>query len=149
VTGKTPEETVSAAGVKPPGPWSAWRVVGTLLAVAFTALVIFVSWQYWLFTGGIFKTSRFHPQEWQLLSRKTDDISCYRGGMAHDIKTNILRPGQSTHDVEALLGKPDIIRDSVHQYYLGMCSGLRIDFDSLDVHFNTDGQVEGVYIVQH
>ncbi|WP_138516549.1 hypothetical protein [Rhodoferax bucti] len=148
--GNTRNENESPeAGVQLLRTWGAWRVVGTLMVVALGAFLLLLGWQYWLFTGGIFKTSNFHPQEWKLLSKKADDFFCYRGGMAHDIKTNILRAGQTTHDVEALLGKPDIIKDSVHQYYLGMCSGLRIDFDSLDIHFNTDGQIEGVYIVQH
>lgn len=148
--GNTRDENESQeAGVQYPRTWGAWRVVGTLLAVALGAFLLLLGWQYWLFTGGIFKTSKFHPQEWTSLSKKADDFSCYRGGMAHDIKTNILRTGQTIKEVEDVLGKPDSTKGSVHQYDLGMCSGLRIDFDSLDVHFNTDGQVEGVYIVQH
>jgi len=148
--GNTRSDTESVTGdLKPRRKWSTLRVVGTLLAIAFTTFILFVGWQYWLYTGGIFKTFSFDRQEWRLLNRKTDDFSCYRGGMAHDIKTNILRAGQTTNEVETILGMPDSIKGSVHEYNLGMCSGLRIDFDSLDVHFNTVGQVDGVYIVQH
>ena len=129
--------------------WSPLRVVGTFFVIAFVALFLLVGRQYWLFTGGIFKTSSFNEQEWKVLNRKTDDSSCYRGGMAHDIRAKILRVGQSSNEVESILGKPDSIKGSVHEYLLGMCSGLRIDFDTLDVHFNTAGKLTSVHVVQH
>ena len=34
-------------------------------------------------------------------------------------------------------------------YALGTCSGLQIDVDTLDVHFNAEDKVEKVLIVQH
>ena len=111
--------------------------------------VVFVGWQYWLFKGGIFRTSSFDEVEWKSLSKTTTDSSCYRGGMAHDIKTNILRAGLTKIEVEKLLGAPDSNRADVHEYFLGMCSGLRIDFDTLDVHFDSNGRLSTVQVVQH
>ncbi len=69
--------------------------------------------------------------------------------MAHDIKTNILRAGLTKAEVERLLGAPDFNRADSNEYFLGMCSGLRIDFDTLDVHFNPEGRLVKVQVVQH
>jgi len=129
--------------------WSPLKVVGTFLVLAITALLIFIGWKYWLFTGGIFRTSSFNEQEWKSLNRKTADFSCYRGGMANDIKKNVLRVGQSRAEVEKLLGSPDSNKGSYHEYFPGMCSGLQIDFDTLDIDFNAEGKLTNVRIVQH
>jgi hypothetical protein len=69
--------------------------------------------------------------------------------MANDIKTNVLRVSQSRSEVEKLLGKPDAKRGAVYEYGLGMCSGLRVDFDTLDVHFSPEGTLTSVFIIQH
>lgn len=69
--------------------------------------------------------------------------------MANDIKTKVLRIGQSRSEVEKILGKPDTDKGSFHEYLLGMCSRFRLDFDTLDVHFSSDGKLTNVYIVQH
>lgn len=128
---------------------SPWRI-GLIVAIGLlTLLLAFVGWQYWLFKGGIFRTSRFDATEWRALAKASDDSSCHRGGMANDIRMNVLRVGQTSDEVQRLLGRPDSIRNGVHAYSLGMCSGLRIDFDSLDIHFDSNDRVTHVYIVQH
>ena len=129
--------------------WNPWRIVGTLLAAAVVTVVAFLGWQYWLMNGGIFRTSRFDETEWKSLRKFTTDSSCYRGGMAQDIKTKVLRTGMTRAEVEKLLGPPDLVRDEYHEYLLGMCSGLRIDFDTLDVHFDSGGRLAKVQTVQH
>lgn len=113
------------------------------------AVIALVGWQYWLFTGGIFRTSSFDAAQWRALNRHPDDASCRRGGMAHDIQTNVLRKGLTKAEVIGLLGEPDSRKDDVHGYSLGMCSGLRIDFDTLDTHFDSDGSLTTIQIVQH
>jgi len=69
--------------------------------------------------------------------------------MARDIKTNILHVGLTKTEVEKLLGAPDSHRANVHEYSLGMCSGLRIDFATLDVHVNSKSRLVNVQVVQH
>lgn len=130
-------------------PWNFWRTVLALLAAAVVVAVAFVGWQYWLYKGGIFRTSSFNETEWKSLARRTTDASCYRGGMTHDLKTNILRAGLKKMEVEKLLGEPDSKKATAHEYLLGMCSGLRFDFDTLDVHFDSEGKLVKVQIVQH
>ncbi len=129
--------------------WSPLQKVGALILATLAMFAIFICWQYWLYKGGIFKTSRFDEHEWKSLNRKTSDSSCYRGGMAHDLQTNVLRTGQPQGEIEKLIGKADFSREMVDSYFLGMCSGLRIDFDTLDVHFNAEGKLTSVHIVQH
>jgi hypothetical protein len=133
----------------PRPPWSARRVALVvallLLALAFS----YLGWQYWLFKGGIFRTSRFDAAEWLALEKRSNDFSCYRGGMADDIRKNVLRVGQSADEIERVLGRPNFIRNGVHEYYLGMCSGLRIDLDTLDIHFDDSKRLKLVQVVQH
>lgn len=129
--------------------WTPWRITWTSIASATVLVAAFIGWQYWLFTGGIFRTSAFNGAEWKSLNKNTADSSCYRGGMAHDIRTNILHKGLTQAEVEKLLGAPDSTKNEVHSYFLGMCSGLRIDFDTLDVHFTPAGKLLEVQILQH
>lgn len=126
-----------------------WRIAWALVAGAGVLAIVFLGWQYWLFKGGVFRTSSFNETAWKSLSRKTTDSSCYRGGMADDLRTNILRAGLTRTEVENLLGAPDSVKADVHEYFLGMCSGFRIDFDTLDVHFTPEGRVQVVRVVQH
>lgn len=130
-------------------PWTPWRIFWAFITAILVGTIAFIGWQYWLFNGGIFRTSSFNEAEWKLLNRKTDDFSCYRGGMAHDVQKNILHVGLAREKVEALLGKPDSIKGDVHEYFLGMCSGLQIDFDTLNVYFNAEGRLTKAQIVQH
>ena len=129
--------------------WNPWRVAWILLASALVFVVACVGWLYWLFNGGIFRTSGFDEAAWKSMSRKTSDSSCYRGGMAHDITTNVLRVGLPRAEVERLLGVPDYKRANTYAYFLGMCSGLRMDFDTLDVYFDPEGGVMKTSVVQH
>jgi hypothetical protein len=124
------------------------RAAAIIVCIALFA-VLYAGWQYWLYSGGIFRTSGFNEAAWKKLNLRTGDVSCYRGGMAADMRVNILRVGLPKSRVEALLGAPDIKRMHVYGYALGMCSGLRIDLDSLDVHFDAEDRIERVLLVQH
>ena len=126
-----------------------WRIVRASVIAAVTLVVVFVGWQYWLFTGGVFRTSSFNEAEWKSLAREASDFSCYRGGMAHDIQSNKLRAGLTKDEVEKLLGAPDSNKGDIHEYFLGMCSGLRIDFDTLDVYFDSEGRLVKAQLHQH
>lgn len=129
--------------------WTPWRIALALLTLVVAVVVAFIGWQYWLYTGGIFRTSSFNEAEWKSLNQNTNDFSCYRGGMAHDIRTNVLRAGLAKTEVKTLLGEPDFSRADVHEYILGACSGFRIDIDTLDVHFDSEGRLTKVQVVQH
>mgnify|MGYP001297361659 CR=1 FL=1 len=72
-----------------------------------------------------------------------------RASMVADIKRDI-STGTTRNQVMELLGEPDFEKSrSVFKYNLGMWSGFRIDYDSLDIHFDEYGQVVELRVVQH
>ena len=70
--------------------------------------------------------------------------------MYEDIVDNHLEKGMSKQQVVDLLGQPDLKNESLlFSYNLGMWSGFRMDYDSLDLVFNSSGNLEKFYRVQH
>lgn len=129
--------------------WTIFRAAKYAALSLLLGVIAFVAWQYWLFNGGIFSTSRFNDSEWKEAPSKDDDFSCFRGGMANDLKGRVLLPAMRRESVENLLGDPTRSEANKLEYNLGMCSGLRIDFDSLNVYFNERGELTHVAIIQH
>ena len=80
---------------------------------------------------------------------------CIRGAMYGDLKHRVLKPGINRAKVVALIGVPDFGSGGVHKghqcarWNLGMCSGFKIDFDSLNVCFDKEGIVRHVFRLQH
>jgi outer membrane protein assembly factor BamE (lipoprotein component of BamABCDE complex) len=135
--------------VVPAKPWGFGRIVKYLGLTSVVVVAAHVAWGYWLFNGGVFATAVFEPSVWHTKQTNETDATCFRGGMANDVKNKVLKPGLSREAVKSLLGQPDSERPTKFEYSLGMCSGLRIDFDSLNVYFNENGVVASVAIVQH
>lgn len=98
-----------------------------------------------------FETDSFEKAEWQQEVSLEESFSCYRGGMASDIKNNKLVAGMRVEHVVNLLGKPDTTKFNKQeiQYILGMCSGFGIDYDVLHIHFNEHGEFTNAKIIQH
>ena len=98
-----------------------------------------------------FETDAFEKAEWQQETSFEESFSCYRGGMANDIKNNKLTAGMQAKHVVNLLGKPDTTTPNKQetQYILGMCSGFRIDYDVLHIYFNEQGELTDAKIIQH
>lgn len=134
-------------------PWTVSRVakylavtIGSLLLV----LVLLVAAFYWWMSGGVFTISRFDPEAWYAPQTNITDSTCYRGGMAADIRDRLLKPGMTHQDVERLLGKPDgHTTPAEYQYILGMCSGFMMDYDNLHIYFDRSGRYERAAIIQH
>lgn len=73
-----------------------------------------------------------------------------RGKMYEDLVENYLRKGMTKAQVVALLGESDLVtKPEIISYNLGMWSGMRIDYDSLDLVFSNDGKLTKYYRVQH
>ena len=73
-----------------------------------------------------------------------------RGRMVKALRTQLLDSRPTQPQVLDLLGEPEFERrDDLLSYNLGMWSGFRIDYDSLDVHFGSDGRVQDAFVVQH
>lgn len=73
------------------------------------------------------------------------NVECTRGGMFRDLQKNHLPVGLSRSEVELKIGNGsyDQQRNCV-SYPLGMCSGLGIDLDSLNVCYNNENRVLSV-----
>ncbi|MCX8146838.1 MAG: outer membrane protein assembly factor BamE, partial [Azovibrio sp.] len=103
----------------------------------------------WWSSVGVFSTEKFDPAKWHAPVSDAQDVTCYRGGMATDIRDKFLVHGETKQFVERLLGKPDFATTGEYRYILGMCSGFRMDYDDLHIYFDNQGRVTGPAIIQH
>lgn len=118
---------------------------GALIAIALAAFAAFVWWT----SHGVFASARFDRNLWLAQPADMAETSCYRGGMANDIKSRLLSPGMSADAVVALLGQPDAEAAREYRYVLGMCSGLGFDYDDLHIYFDARGGYSHAAIIQH
>ncbi len=78
------------------------------------------------------------------------DAECTRGHMVRDLTWKYLNPGISRSEVVALLGAADSPPAAKSlSYSLGMCSGFRMDYDSLVLLFDDRDALIGSRTVQH
>lgn len=121
-----------------------WAV--SLFVVAALGIVSFSWWMH----SHVFSISKFDPVIWFAPASNETESSCYRGGMAHDIIDRLLNGNMTNRQVESLLGKPEEgSLPSHYTYTLGMCSGFRFDYDTLDIYFNDKGTYVHATIIQH
>lgn len=80
------------------------------------------------------------------------DNHCMRGAMVADLKENYLKSTITQADVVSLLGKTRSINNENDQsclrYNLGICSGFKMDYDSLDICFKGNKFIYAITI-QH
>ena len=142
------------AGGKPSGFFV--KLIKFLFKVALTVMVIFVlfaGYITWMFLTP-YSGQSFNQQEWFALAEPSRHGECARGPMAGDIVDNILKEGMTRQEVETLLGPPDkdyYPSQYPHEYIynLGMCSGLRWDFDFLHVMYDAQNRLILAVNVQH
>ena len=125
-----------------------WLII--VVGVVIAAILSLAAFVFWYSSSGVFGTDHFAKEAWNATIRDGDDLTCYRGGMAKDIRDNILSNKMTKEDVVALLGKPDgNIFAQEYQYVLGMCSGLGFDYDNLHVYFDEQDRFAHAEISQH
>jgi hypothetical protein len=130
--------------------WNLLKKAVITIGIFFLTIAVLLGAFVWWASVGVFSTSRFDKAEWLTHVPQEREITCYRGGMARDIKNRLLTPGMTKQEVEALLGPPDNNHKPQElEYTLGMCSGFRIDHDGLIIRFSTEGRLINAYIVQH
>ena len=126
-------------------------LIGVLaLAAALAAAgFLYVASPLLFFLNDPFDDRPFDREVWLQMSG-SEDHENPRGRMADDVRRRLLEDRPDRDGVVQLLGEPDFGREeSLYQYHLGAWSGFRIDYDSLDVHFDGEGLVEAVRFVQH
>lgn len=118
---------------------------------------------FWNMHKSPFRGEAFERTKWELegscqglsdLECALKEESCPRGGMFRDLTRNYLIPETVSRDeVHALLGRTEhtveINGQSCPAYSLGMCSGIRIDYDSLYVCFDSNDRISSVGRFQH
>jgi hypothetical protein len=125
-----------------------WAIVSAILAFASVALLAclilaFVDW------SNPFDGARFDRSKWIELAGSYEENNA-RARMVGDLLRTRLFLGMQKDDAKRLLGEPDLISDGGQwEYLLGMCSGMRIDYDTLTIDFAQDGRITAIDIVQH
>lgn len=126
-------------------------IVSAVLGVVLASVGVVVWYTHTLypFLNAPFADRRFDRQLW-LAQHESTDPDNPRGQMADDLRQRHLSPGMARERVLELLGEPDFEKTpAVFKYNLGAWSGFRIDYDSLDVHFDGTGRLTETRVVQH
>lgn len=124
------------------------RLIGWFLFTFTVLLSVSLSIFFWWMHEGIFSTEKFDATKWRSRISDQQDATCYRGGMAKDIKDTVITVGTHKQQVETLLGKPDsTVSPFQYDYILGMCSGW--DYNNLHIFFDVRDTVIRVSIAQH
>jgi hypothetical protein len=114
-----------------------------VVAVALTAVTLLLR------AGDPFRGMAFDSVAWKNLRGDLDPDNP-RAHMIRDLLNNHLREGMLSAEVVTLLGNPDDGSTKQHsEYILGMWSGFRMDYDVLEIDFDSTGRVSSIAVVQH
>ncbi|MBN67214.1 MAG: hypothetical protein CMM94_06590 [Rickettsiales bacterium] len=136
------------------------RTLGQLLKMLCVLFVLFLVYAFYQFIHAPFTGAEFNRASWLANARSAEQWyeyrvetrdHCPRGAMYSDLEHNYLTVGKRKADIVTLLGEPDFIpnqKEYCIAYWLGFCSGFRIDLDSLNICFK-EGRMAEVYHAQH
>ena len=113
------------------------------------ATLVIIGLIYWS-SGDAFRGGTFSKEEWATVERCRTDVNeactdqlqrCPRGAMVQDLRQRFLHSGETSKaEVVALIGAHDtkvLIRgEQCEAHYLGMCSIMSFDGDSLFVCYD-------------
>ena len=112
------------------------------------------------FCGGAFDDQTFDRSTW-IAYRGSSEPDSPRGHMFVDLAERLEQQRPRRAEVLHLLGEPDFyllgsnplsppdLNANPLSYNLGMWSGFRIDYDSLEIEFDDEDRVRKVYRLQH
>lgn len=127
-------------------------VIAICIAIGGIVGILAILWFLYSFIYFInpyfFRFEKFDAVQWKAPIPITDryDRTCYRGGMALDLRDHVLKRGMSKTYVEKLLGRPQSTRSNALYYDLGYCS--LVDYDDLVIYFDAKGALVYAKIVQ-
>ncbi|MGH7167453.1 MAG: hypothetical protein ACREII_02875 [Nitrospiraceae bacterium] len=126
-------------------------ILGGLLILATATIVGLFIWGGYQMSqfDSPFDDRSFDPVVWKASSKDRNPDNP-RGQMYEDLVKNHLRAGMTQPEVIALLGHGDEAeRQDFISYNLGMWSGFRVDYDTLDLSFDRGGRLKRYNRVQH
>lgn len=125
------------------------KYIGFLAGFFLIGVLAFCGYLYFVVLDDPFNNRDFDKEIW-LKSHADMDPDNPRGEMYEDLVENHLSKGMSKTEIFGLLGQPDFQNtEDLMSYNLGMWSGMRIDYDSLDLKFTADGGLVEFCRVQH
>ena len=102
--------------------------------------------------GDPFAELPFSVTAWNDAAVDEDEAACNRGRMGRDLLRWLSVRAPSRDVIGGILGAPDEVHvdedGSTLEYYLGFCSGFRIDPDYLVLRFDESGSLESSGIEQ-
>jgi len=127
-------------------------------AALIAAVGVALAFATWKISRAPFDDRDFDRATWSRM-RGSDERDNPRGQMLDDLVEDLEARRPSRDEVIVMLGptesecavlSPPIgPKDTCLSYILGMWSGFRIDYDTLDVYFGDDGRVRKAMAVQH
>lgn len=127
-------------------PWFKWA--GIAAGSTLVVVVGYVVYVVLVVLDNPFDNRAFDRELWMAYQQTVADNP--RGEMYEDLVANHLRPGTRRDAVIALLGEPERLRsDGCLSYNLGMWSGFRADYDTLDICFDAAGTLHDARRIQH
>lgn len=114
--------------------------------------------QYYSMHIAPFRGRTFEKELWMASEQgKTDyqqaelDMQCIRGSMVADLKDHYLNSNTTKVEVIELLGEANAPRKDTKnclKYDLGMCSGYKMDYDTLNICFDKNDKFINAYTQQ-
>ena len=131
------------------------KIIKLVFLIGLLSVLLFALFVYLLFFTDVisFRGADFDKKIWSEAPNINQGIDCIRGEMYTDLKNNYLKKGISITEVKDLLGNTEYSKYSNYtnclDYELGMCSRLRVDYDSMLVCFDDKDKVDYVTHIQH
>ena len=127
----------------------ALKIIAILISFFFIGTIAFFAYIYFIVFDYPFDNKEFDKVTWEKFSENMEPDNP-RGEMFENLTEQHLKTGMTKSEVIKLLGKPDFREEKDFlSYNIGMWSGYRIDYDSLDLKFNEKGELIEFYRVQH
>ncbi len=125
------------------------KAIAIILGILILAVGSLYGYLHFVVFDNPFNNKKFNQQTWKQFDNN-DDPDNPRGEMYEDLQKHYLKKGMGKNEVITLLGAPDIKHEkNLFSYNIGMWSGFRIDYDSLDIEFNDKNNLTSITRVQH
>ena len=126
-----------------------FKIAGILSVIVLFVMIGLYAYLHFIVFEDPFDNKTFERSVW-IKNQNNMNPDNPRGEMYKDLVENKLKIGMTKDEIIALFGKADFKTEKRFlSYNLGMWSGFRMDYDSLDLEFDDQNQLKQFYRVQH